>query len=221
MSSSGSTESEKVARYFDSHAVDFDTIYEQDKGAVRKLRDRLSRGTVLDRLPFVMRVAGERSPSSILDVGCGAGRFAIPLAKTGATVTGLDFAEEMIALAERAADQAGTGSGCTFLCEDVMAWDPRVTFDMAIAIGVFDYVSDAAPLLARIASFTAGTIVVSFPKRAHPLVPIRWVRLRLAGCPVFFYTRWQIEELASGHLSDFTVTDLRRDLMLVGTTRSS
>jgi len=37
---------------------------------------------------------------TILDIGCGAGRFCIPLAERGMDVTGVDYSNEMIRMAE-------------------------------------------------------------------------------------------------------------------------
>ena len=37
--------------------------------------------------------------TSVLDIGCGAGRFTIPLAERGMKVVGIDYSSEMIRLA--------------------------------------------------------------------------------------------------------------------------
>ncbi|MEX0990921.1 MAG: methyltransferase domain-containing protein [Actinomycetota bacterium] len=216
MPSRGS-ESEQVAHYFETHAADFDSIYEErGKGAVRDLRDRLSRGTVVKRLDHVRELASGLKPDRVLDVGCGGGRFSIPLAMAGSHVTGLDFAPEMIAMADRRANEVGAGERCTFLAEDYMGWTAPEPFGMSIACGVVDYVSDPGPLIEKMAADTRGTVIVSFPKRWHPLVPLRKVRLSMEGCPVFFYGRAQVEELGRRHLTEFTVSTLGRDYMLIG-----
>ncbi len=44
----------------------------------------------------------------VLDVGCGIGNLAIDAARTGASVTGVDLAPEMVANARRAADVVGS-----------------------------------------------------------------------------------------------------------------
>lgn len=56
-------------------------------------------------LAFYAGLAGA-SPCRILDVGCGTGRFAIPLAMLGHQVTGLDGSAEMLADARRNAADA-------------------------------------------------------------------------------------------------------------------
>jgi 2-polyprenyl-3-methyl-5-hydroxy-6-metoxy-1,4-benzoquinol methylase len=209
-------EPEDVARYFDRHAADFDAIYEERKSRMRSLRDRFSRRTVVERLTFVDELARDRQPGRVLDVGCGAGRFSIRLAQHGWQAVGMDFAPEMTALAGAAAARAGVTERCTFLTDDFLTWAADGTYDLGLAIGVFDYMADPAPLLAKLAALTGGRVVASFPRVMHPLVPLRWARLRLAGCPVHFYTRKKVERLAHAHLRAPRVVPFHRDYLVVG-----
>ena len=214
--SSPSPEPERVARYFHEHAVDFDTIYESRKGRVRELRDKLSRGTVVERLTFVDDLVRGDPPGRVLDVGCGSGRFSVSLAGRGWEAVGLDFADEMIALARKQALDSGVADRCRFEVADFLDWHDDTPFDLGLAIGVFDYVAEPSPLLARLATVCDGRIVASFPKRYHPLVPLRWARLRAAGCPVHFYARGQVEALGRAHLRRPSVVSFKRDYLLVG-----
>ena len=211
-------ESKQVAQYFETHADDFDSIYEEkDKGAIRALRDRLSRGTVVQRLECVRAMAAKDRPERVLDVGCGAGRFAIPLAMAGSEVVGLDFAHEMIAIADRRAGEQGAADRCTFLAEDFLDWQAPEPFDLTIATGVLDYVSDPHPLMTKMAADTRGKVLVSFPKKWHPLVPLRKIRLSMEGCPVFFYTKADVQALGERYLKGgFTIEPLGRDYLLIG-----
>lgn len=213
---SSSSPEHRVARHFDVHAQDFDSIYETEKGFLRTARDRLTRGTVVKRLDFIREIAADLKPARVLDVGCGSGRFAVSLAGDGATVVGLDFAPEMLALARQKAAQAGVADRCEFLEVDFMTWDWDEPFDLVLAIGVLDYVPHAAPFVARLAKASRGRTVISYPRRFHPLVPVRIARLRMRGCPVFFYDRAQVESLARASFRRWEVTTFGRDFLLVG-----
>jgi SAM-dependent methyltransferase len=70
--------------------------------------------------------------SRVLDLGCGPGLYANRLARTGADVTGVDFASGSIAYARKAA--AGAGLPVTYLVEDYLAWQPSGRFDLAMMI---------------------------------------------------------------------------------------
>lgn len=217
--SSHAEDGDRVAKYFHDHAVDFDTIYDETrKSPLRRLRDRLSRGTVVERLPFVMGKARQWKPATVLDVGCGSGRFSVPLAQEGATVIGLDFAKDMIELAKRMAEANGLADRCTFLTDDILEWDPPHRSAMTIGIGLLDYVHDADGMVRRLASATDGHVIISFPKKLHPLVPLRWVRLRASSCPVYFYTRGDVDRLGRLVGGSYEIVDFHRDLLLVAST---
>jgi len=58
-------------------------------------------------LPFIRRILEQAQARSVLDVACGGGHHAIALAREGYTVAGADLSQEMIALAQHNARQAG------------------------------------------------------------------------------------------------------------------
>lgn len=218
--SSSSEEARSVARYFHEHAEDFDSIYDESKkSTLRRVRDQLSRGTVVQRLEFVKARAWEWKPTTALDVGCGAGRFALALAAGGTKVIGLDVAADMVKLANEHAASAGVSDRCTFLQEDLFTWDPPERAELTLGIGLLDYISDADAMMARLAAATRGHLVVSFPKLVHPLVPVRAARLRLEHCPVFFYKRADVERLARAHTPTYEIVPFHRDYLLVAEVR--
>src|SRR5262245_62838049 len=57
---------------------------------------------------FLVPVGGR----TVLDVGTGTGRAAIALAARGGTVTGVDAADEMLAVARRRSQEAGVKVEC-------------------------------------------------------------------------------------------------------------
>ena len=61
----------------------------------------------VEEVEFVLEELRLPAGSHILDVGCGAGRHAVELARRGYQVTGVDISAGMLAEAERAAREAG------------------------------------------------------------------------------------------------------------------
>ena len=56
---------------------------------------------------FVIRALGLKPGDRVLDLCCGTGRHAVPLARAGLEVTGLDMSEDYLAKARSAAGEAG------------------------------------------------------------------------------------------------------------------
>ncbi len=78
---------------------------------------------------------------TILDVGCGGGVLSEPLARLGATVTGLDPAPANIAVAKRHAERSGLS--VNYREETIEAVTARgETFDVVLAMEVVEHVAD-------------------------------------------------------------------------------
>lgn len=75
--------------------------------------------------------SGQVSPCKTIDMGCGAGNYAIYLASVGFNVTGIDISPSAIALAEATAKEKSVA--CRFMVADVLAGLPEITdtFDFA------------------------------------------------------------------------------------------
>jgi SAM-dependent methyltransferase len=70
--------------------------------------------------------------ASILDLGCGSGNHALPLAAAGFSVTGVDRSAAMLAHARRKAAQTGEADRLTFFEDDIRRFDLNRTFDAAL-----------------------------------------------------------------------------------------
>lgn len=101
---------------------------------------------------------------SAIDVGCGAGLLAEPLARLGASVTGVDAAAENIGAARVHA--AATGLRIDYVAggiEDL----PGRRFDLVTSMEVIEHVTDPAAFVAALADAldAGGLMVLSTPNR--------------------------------------------------------
>ena len=96
-----------------------------------------------------------------LDVGCGAGLLAEPLARLGAAVTGVDASPELIGVAAEHALRSGLD--IRYVAADVRALDGR--FDLITCMEVIEHVADPARFLKALAERLApgGLLILSTP----------------------------------------------------------
>ena len=187
-------EARQVGEYWDRIAPAFDTIYSGNKNRAARTLDKWLRRDMYERFNWVMRKAGDVAGKTVCDVGCGSGRFVAALAQRGARVTGLDFAPTMLQLAVALVKSHGVVEKCDFVLSDVLDWKTDLQFDLVIAIGFWDYVGDPLPRLQVIRSIMRGRFLSAWPRAGTWRAAVRKARLKVAGCPVYFWTRSQIEE---------------------------
>lgn len=134
------------------HAV---TAYHREPGGLRRL------DFFVDR---IMRLANDRNPSEfkILDVGCGNGNIAIPLAALGFSVVGIDLSDVAIKAAKQAADE--TGIPANFLVGGLEAVASK-QFDVIICSEVLEHQADVVTFLDQLKDKLAphGTLLLSVP----------------------------------------------------------
>jgi S-adenosylmethionine-dependent methyltransferase len=93
--------------------------------------------------------------AAVLDCGGGSGRFAVPLAVAGATVTVVDVSIDALATLRRRALDAGVAERIVAVQGDVEALPevvPSDAFDLVLAHGILEVVEPLAPTFAAIAA---------------------------------------------------------------------
>lgn len=101
---------------------------------------------------------------SALDVGCGAGLLCEPLARMGASITGVDAAEENIAVAT--AHAAASGTAVEYRGGELGELGLG-KFDLVTCLEVIEHVSDKPRFIAQLADHLApgGLMILSTPNR--------------------------------------------------------
>jgi trans-aconitate 2-methyltransferase len=116
---------------------------------------------------LLARVAPEREPHLVVDLGCGPGTLTATLARRwpGAQVIGIDSSPEMIAQA--AASAAAQADGRLGFTEaDLRTWTPPAPVDVLVSNAALQWVPDHLDLLPRLVAALApgGTIALQLPQ---------------------------------------------------------
>ncbi len=210
---------ERVRNYFNREAVRFDAIYEANKPVYQRVGERLFRQVVVERFHLICNLSPSPGAWSVLDVGCGSGRYELALAAAGASrVVGVDVAASMIDLARQQAHAAGVADRCEFAVGAFTEFQTTERFDVVVATGYMDYLEDPLPHLRKMVRLCRGRAFISVPKRWEMRVPTRKLRFAVERGYVRFYSRREFLELAEAagaHPDRVSLIDLGRDWIAV------
>jgi 2-polyprenyl-3-methyl-5-hydroxy-6-metoxy-1,4-benzoquinol methylase len=188
----------RTSEFFHSYAHDFNAIYGNSNTFVNRWINRYLRASM--RLRYEKTIAG-CSPiegRTVLDIGCGPGHYSVALAKNGAArVYGIDFADEMIAIARQNAASSGVENRCQFARHDFLADSIDGKYDYTIAMGFMDYMADPRKTIEKVLSVTKGKAFFSFPADGGLLAWQRKLRYK-QRCPLYLYNQAQLDQLFSG-----------------------
>ncbi len=130
--------------------------------------------------------APDFAPRRILDFGCGVGRCAIPFARHGESVLGLDVSEAMIEEARRNAETLGVGNA-TFAVSDNTLSAAQGPFDLIHSFIVFQHIParKGEELVRRLIGLLSedGVAVLHFlyhSELSRVQAALRWLRKRVA-----------------------------------------
>jgi len=189
-------EEKKQEAYWDQHFQEFDQIYSYRKSRLKNILDSIFRKDMYERFQFVFENSEPIEGKTVLDAGCGSGRFSMEFAKRKAgKVTGIDISENMIRLARIIVKEARVEDICDFHKSSILEFQPEMKYDLSIAIGVFDYIKEPLAELTKLAKLSKGIVIISFPRIFTWRAPVRKLRLFLNKCDVYFYSKSQIKIL--------------------------
>ena len=161
--------------------------------------------------------AGERRPQSLLlDIGCGAGRNAVPLARMGWHVVGTDLSAAMLkAAAQRVTQETFPNPIALVMASMESLPFQSSAFDFVVAHGIWnlarsgDEFRNGVREAARVARPHATLFVFTFsrhtlPESARPLPDEAFVFTEFSGEPQCFLTDRQLvaELAAAGFVQD-------------------
>jgi 2-polyprenyl-3-methyl-5-hydroxy-6-metoxy-1,4-benzoquinol methylase len=186
----------RIEHYFTRAAADFDALYSvQKQSSFWRWVNKRYRPDIYERYRLTLEHVENNRLKTVLDVGCGSGRYEIGLAKLGVErVLGIDVSPGMIQLAKQSTQEYS--SQLEFRVQDFTDFQTSEMFDLVMAMGVFDYIQEPAPVLRRMRALARHSVIASFPSISWYRTPIRKVRYFFKRCPVYFYHQPDIESLA-------------------------
>jgi 2-polyprenyl-3-methyl-5-hydroxy-6-metoxy-1,4-benzoquinol methylase len=188
----------RTSEFFSSYAHDFNAIYGNSNTFVNRWINRYLRASMRLRYEKTIEGCSPIQGRTVLDIGCGPGHYSVALAKNGAAqVYGIDFADEMISIADKNAQSNGVEGRCKFERVDFLADPIPDKYDYTIAMGFMDYMPDPKKTVEKVLSLTKSKAFFSFPAEGGLLAWQRKLRYK-QRCPLFLYTEAQIRQLFSG-----------------------
>ncbi len=149
---------------------------------------------------------------SVLDIGCGSGRYARAYAEIDVGwVVGVDMSKNMIDLAyHHTKEVASSKTRYDFIQTDFMEFMTSENFDVVVAMGFFDYIGEPITVLKKMKLLSKNSVIASFPSISWYRTPIRKIRYFYKKCPVYFYKKATLENFAvKAGFSGCTVTKIK------------
>ena len=176
-------------RYFEKRAAAIDGFYAVPATGNHVLRRGPWRGREL-----AVSILARQPSASVLDVGCGPGRVAEAVIEAGAaSYVGIDFSPRMLALARERLDRFASVQlvECDFLDLDLEG-----TFQVVLALGLFDYLDEPARAAEWMRARCSSTLLASFTRWDWLKGPIRHFHYELLHrCPIHDYSESAVEAM--------------------------
>ena len=205
----------EVKDFFHSYAGGFDSIYghEETRGKFGKWVDDTFRKTMFLRFEETLKNSAKPEIKSILDVGCGPGRYIIEFLLQGKEVVGLDLASGMIDLAKKAVAEVEHNGQVSFITSGYLEHTFDRQFDAAVLNGFFDYIEEPEAIFNKLQKDVTKEIYASFPHDTGLMAMQRKVRYKMRNCPLYYYSLDDVKRILknTGLEGKYEIIDFKRD----------
>lgn len=115
------------------------------------------------RLAYIEKQCGGLQRLSAVDVGCGGGILSEALAAAGASVTGIDLAEQALEVAREHAAESGLQVDYHLQSAEQLAAEQPASFDLVCCMEMLEHVPDPAAIVQACATLVkpGGVVVLS------------------------------------------------------------
>jgi 2-polyprenyl-3-methyl-5-hydroxy-6-metoxy-1,4-benzoquinol methylase len=116
------------------------TYFLQDCGGYDSFKKYHGTQLADERLLAVLYLASPDRNTSILDIGCGRGELCYAMVQAGASVTGIDYSQSAISIAEKTFQDAIKKDTLEFICDDFLQFKFDKKFDRIIATDFIEHI---------------------------------------------------------------------------------
>jgi 2-polyprenyl-6-hydroxyphenyl methylase/3-demethylubiquinone-9 3-methyltransferase len=137
----------RIAEEWWDESGKFAPLHRLNPARIGFIRDRVAAHVGRDPLDFGPDGRGPLRDLSILDIGCGGGLVCEPMARLGATITGIDAAERNIGVARLHAERMGLAIDYRATTAEALR-DQATRYDVVLALEIIEHVADVDLFLA-------------------------------------------------------------------------
>lgn len=193
----------KTYQNWTDQSENFDDAY-SEKSTVPLFKEYVKKDLLL-RQKIIFEELGNLKNKTILDLGCGVGRYSHEAATKGAQAIGIDISPEAIEIAKKKALEFNISNNCKFICEDFINSKNIPKVDYVIALGFVQYFDNDLKVLNDILNVNQK-IIFDLPTFFHWINPCRKVyRTLMKGIKFTSYTQKEVNNLVNNLNSQYNL----------------
>ncbi|MGL4597957.1 MAG: class I SAM-dependent DNA methyltransferase [Bacteroidia bacterium] len=208
------TKTSQVKDFFHGYAGGFDSIYghNEKRSAFGKWVDKKFRQTMFLRFQETLKNTKRDEIKSVLDVGCGPGRYIMEFLLQGKEVLGIDLAQGMLDIAEQEIKKINHKGSYKLMASDYLEAKLDKKYDAACLMGFFDYIEKPEAIFEKLKEDVNKEIYASFPHDTGLMAMQRKFRYKMRNCPLYYYTLEDVKRIMKNTgLENYEIIDFKRD----------